>query len=119
MTRASSSRLASFCNGSREPRLRRAALSARVRYSYFFRLFLQGLSVFEGLATMVLTPAMALIQDDWIAQKIERTQKHAFTKHPVTNRPRRPAWGSRWRKRRRARAAAATSASLSSSEASS
>ena len=83
--------------------------------------------MFEGLATMVLTPAMALIQDDWIAQKIERTQKHAFTKHPetnsrfdvtqsvdqlptrsttpVTNRPRRPAWGSRWRKRRRARAA--------------
>ena len=41
--------------------------------------------MFEGLATMVLTPAMALIQDDWIAQKIERTQKHAFTKHPETN----------------------------------
>ena len=34
---------------------------------------------------MVLTPAMALIQDDWIAQKIERKQKHAFTKHPETN----------------------------------
>ena len=34
---------------------------------------------------MVLTPAMALIQDDWVAQKIERKQKHAFTKHPETN----------------------------------
>jgi hypothetical protein len=34
---------------------------------------------------MVLTPAMALIQDDWVAQKIERKSKHAFTKHPETN----------------------------------
>ena len=34
---------------------------------------------------MVLTPAMALIQDDWVAQKIERKQKHAFTKHAETN----------------------------------
>ena len=31
---------------------------------------------------MVLTPAMALIQDDWVAQKIERKQKHAFTQAP-------------------------------------
>jgi len=34
---------------------------------------------------MVLTPAMALIQDDWVAQKIERTQNRAWTKHPETN----------------------------------
>ena len=34
---------------------------------------------------MTLTCAMALIQDDWIAQKIERKTKHAFTKHPETN----------------------------------
>jgi len=32
-----------------------------------------------------LTCAMALIQDDWIAQKIERKSKHAFVKHPETN----------------------------------
>jgi len=34
---------------------------------------------------MTLTCAMALIQDDWVAQKIERKQKHAFVKHPETN----------------------------------
>ena len=34
---------------------------------------------------MVLTPAMALIQDDWVAQKIERTAERAWTKHMETN----------------------------------
>ena len=34
---------------------------------------------------MTLTAAMALIQDDWVAQKIERTQAQAWTKHPETN----------------------------------
>ena len=41
--------------------------------------------MFEGLATMVLTPAMALIQDDWVAQKIEQKTDKAWTKHPETN----------------------------------
>ena len=34
---------------------------------------------------MTLTAAMALIQDDWVAQKIERKQNRAWTKHPETN----------------------------------
>ena len=34
---------------------------------------------------MTLTPAMSLIQDDWVAQKIEQTRDQAWTKHPETN----------------------------------
>lgn len=34
---------------------------------------------------MTLTAAMALIQDDWVAQKIERQPSGGFTKHKETN----------------------------------
>ena len=32
-----------------------------------------------------MTIAMSLIQDDWVAQKIEQTADQAWTKHPETN----------------------------------